>query len=172
MPTQILDGLEVEISDEYWSMINMLRAFMRDFQPLNRLLAGEESSDRQLALAIFRALEDFSGTPPPNYYTLHTLIQHHHTDLLLRGAACKLLESVVFQYARNEIQFTDAGVNVKISDKTPIFLNIYGILYNQWTQEKKQAKVSMNIMDIVTTTAEGVFSEYWLINSVMNQGVV
>jgi len=169
MPTRKLDGLEIDISDEFWSMINMLRAYVRDFTPLNRLLDGEESKDRDLALAIFRAVEDFSGTPPPNYYTLQTLISHHKSDLLLRGAACKLMESVVFQYARNEIQFSDAGVSVKISDKTPIFLNIYGLLYNQWTAEKKEAKISMNMMDIVTSDAGGVFSEFWLINSVLNQ---
>lgn len=169
MTTRQLDGLEVDISDEFWSMINMLRAYVRDFAPLNRLLANEESKDRDLALAVYRAVEDFSGTPPPNYYTLQTLIQHHKMDLLLRGAACKLIESVVFQYARNEISFTDAGVSVKISDKAPIFINIYGMLLNQWTAEKKETKISMNMMDIVTSYPSGVFSEFWLVNSILNQ---
>ena len=42
MATRELDGLEVEISDEYFAMINMLRAYVRDFSPINRLLDGEE----------------------------------------------------------------------------------------------------------------------------------
>jgi hypothetical protein len=169
MATQVLDGIAVDISDEYYSMINMLRAYMRDFTPINRLLDKEESKDRDLALAIFRAVEDFNATPPPNYYTLPTIISNHLTDLILRCAACKLMESVVLAYGRNEVQFTDAGVSVKISDKFPIFMNWYGVMKSQYDQEKKQVKISLNMMDIVTSTAEGVFSEFWIINSVLNQ---
>jgi hypothetical protein len=167
MPTRELDGLGVEISDEFFAMINMLRAYVRDFTPVNRLLDGEESKDRDLALAIYRALEDFNGTPPPNTYSLTTLIQNHQTDLLLRGAACKLLEGVVLQYARNEIQFTDAGVSVKISDKFPIFMNWYGVMKPQWDAEKVQSKISLNMNGIVEDTAGGLFSEFWLINSLL-----
>jgi hypothetical protein len=167
LPTQTLDGIEVDISDEFYGMINMLRAYIRDFTPINRLLDGEESKDSDLALAIFRAVEDFNGTPPPNYYTLSTLINYHLSDLLLRGAACKLMESVVLHYSRNELQFTDAGVNVKISDKSPIFMAWYNTIKPQWDQEKTQVKISMNQNDIVETTAGGLFSEFWLINSLL-----
>lgn len=167
---KILDGIEVDISDNYYAMINMLRAYVRDFAPLNRLLDGEESKDRDLAFAIYRALEDFNGTPPPIALSLQQVINNHLVDLLLRGAACKLMESTVLAYARNEVQFTDAGVSVKISDKFPIFMNWYGIIKPQWDAEKLQAKISLNINEIVSTDGAGLFSEYWLINSLLGPG--
>ena len=167
---QILDGVEVEISENYYAMINMLRAYMRDFAPINRLIDGEESKDRDLALAIYRALEDFNGTPPPIALNLQQVIDNHLVDLLLRGAACKLMESVVLNYARNEVQFTDAGVSVKISDKFPIFMNWYGVMKPQYDQDKQQTKYSLNINQIVGTTVSGLFSEYWLINSLLGPG--
>lgn len=167
---QILDGVEVEISENYYAMINMLRAYMRDFAPINRLIDGEESKDRDLALAIYRALEDFNGTPPPIALNLQQVIDNHLVDLLLRGAACKLMESVVLNYARNEVQFTDAGVSVKISDKFPIFMNWYGVMKPQYDQDKQQTKYSLNINQIVGTTGSGLFSEYWLINSLLGPG--
>ena len=162
-----LDGIEVDISDNYYAMINMLRAYVRDFAPINRLLDGEESKDRDLALAVYRALEDFNGTPPPVHLNLQQVIDNHLVDLLLRGAACKLMESVVLNYARNEVQFTDAGVSVKVSDKFPIFMNWYGTIKPQWDVEKQQAKYSLNMNEIVSTEAGGLFSEYWLINSLL-----
>jgi hypothetical protein len=165
--TQVLDGIEVEISDNYYGMIQMLRSYVRDLAPLNRLLDGEESKDRHMALAVYRALEDFNGTPPPLTLNLQGIIDNHLVDLLLRGAACKLMESVVLVYGRNEVQFTDAGVNVKISDKFPIFMNWYSVMKQQWDKEKNQIKLSLNINGIVTSEAGGLFSEYWLVNSLL-----
>jgi hypothetical protein len=162
-----LDGIEVDISDNYYALINMLRAYVRDFAPINRLIDGEESKDRDLALAIYRAVEDFNGTPPPVHLSLQQIIDNHLVDLILRGAACKLMESVVLNYARNEVQFTDAGVSVKVSDKFPIFMNWYGTIKPQWDVEKQQTKYSLNMNEIVTTEAGGLFSEYWLINSLL-----
>lgn len=162
-----LDGIEVDISDNYYAMISMLRTYMRDFSVLNRLNDGEESKDRDLAFAIYRALEDFNGTPPPIALSLQQIINNNLVDLLLRGAACKLMESVVLTYARNEVQFTDAGVSVKISDKFPIFMNWYAAIKPQWDQQKQQAKYSLNVNEIVTTESGGLFSEYWLINSLL-----
>ena len=170
MPLQQLDGIEVEISDNYYGLISMLRLYVRDLAPLNRLLDEEESKDRDLALAIFRAIEDFNGTPPPLSVSIQQIIDNHLVDLILRGAACKLMESVVLTYARNELQFTDAGVSVKISDKFPIFMNWYGAMMPNWEQQKNQVKISLNINQIVTDEAGGVFSEFWLINSLLGPG--
>lgn len=167
---KILDGIEVDISDNYYALISMLRLYVRDLAPLNRLLDEEESKDRDLALAIYRAIEDFNGTPPPLSLSLQQIIDNHLVDLILRGAACKLMESVVLTYARNELQFTDAGVSVKISDKFPIFMNWYGAMKPAWDQEKQQVKYSLNVNEIVSDDSGGVFSEFWLINSLLGPG--
>jgi hypothetical protein len=170
VPLRQLDGIEVEISDNYYSLISMLRLYVRDLAPLNRLVDGEESKDRDLALAIYRAVEDFNGTPPPLSLNLQQIIDNHLVDLILRGAACKLMESVVLTYARNELQFTDAGVSVKISDKFPVFMNWYSAMKPSWDKEKEQVKISLNINQIVTDQPGGVFSEFWLINSLLGPG--
>ena len=44
-------------------LIAMVRTKMRDFPELNRLIEGQETSDREIAFAIVETVDDFNNTP-------------------------------------------------------------------------------------------------------------
>ena len=44
--------------------VSEVRLYLRDYAELNRLIDGEETSDRMLAWAVIDALDDINNTPP------------------------------------------------------------------------------------------------------------
>jgi hypothetical protein len=122
--------------------VGVVRAFMRDYPELNRLIKGEEHSDRLIAWAIIDALEDFNTTPPMTGYGLSSFPSKH---LLLRGTVISLLESVGLLMTRNHLTFSDGGIQVGISDKTPLIQSWIQMFTNKYEQKKMQLKVALNI---------------------------
>ena len=164
--TQELQGLEgiPGVSEEFSSFIQTVRLFMRDYPQLNRLVKGEESSNRMIAWAIVDFLSDFAGTPPNlGYYTLSDLLSIHYQSFALRGTVIALLQSLSILQTRNHLQFSDGGISVGVSDKTPMLLQIIRELQSKYEQEKIQRKVALNIEQLFGTGG-GVHSEYFTIN--------
>ena len=122
--------------------VGIVRAFMRDYPELNRLIKGEEHSDRLIAWAVIDALEDFNTTPPLTKYGLATVPSKH---LLLRGTVISLLESVGLLMTRNHLTFSDGGIQVGVSDKTPLIQSWIQLFTNKYEQKKKELKVALNI---------------------------
>ena len=150
------------MSDAFNAFIHTVRLYLRDFPQLNRLVKGEESSDRMIAWAIMDFLSDFAGTPPPlGYYPLEDLLTLHQQALALRGTVISLLESVAILQARNHLNFSDGGLSVGVSDKAPLLLQIRNQLAQKYEQQKMQVKVSLNISN---AWGVGEHSEYYFIN--------
>lgn len=106
---QGLDGIP-GVSDVFNAFIQTVRLFMRDHPQLNRLVKGQEHSDRMVAWAILDFLSDFAGTPPfLGYYTLEQLFDMHFQAFALRGTAVALLQSVGILQTRNHLNFSDGG---------------------------------------------------------------
>ena len=93
--------------------INLVRAKMRDFPELNRLIAGQETSDRMIALAAMEAIDDYNTTPPllgavgfDNFPSI---------SLLVNGTIICILESVGILQVRNHLSYTDGqGVQINV----------------------------------------------------------
>ena len=47
-----------------------VRGYIRDFPELNRLVTGEESSDRMIQYCVFLALDEYNTTPPLTGHTV------------------------------------------------------------------------------------------------------
>jgi len=122
--------------------VGVVRQFMRDYPELNRLIKGEEHSDRLIAWAVIDALEDFNTTPPMTGYGLSSFPSKH---LLLRGTVISLLESVGLLMTRNHLTFSDGGIQVGISDKTPLIQSWIQLFTNKYEQKKMQLKIALNI---------------------------
>lgn len=122
--------------------VGIVRMFMRDYPELNRLIKGEEHSDRLIAWAVIDALEDFNTTPPMTGYGLSSFPSKH---LLLRGTIISLLESVGLLMTRNHLTFSDGGIQVGVSDKTPLIQSWIQLFTNKYEQKKQQLKVALNI---------------------------
>ncbi len=134
--------------------VGMVRAYMRDYPELNRLITGEEHSDRLIAWAIIDALEDFNTTPPMTQFQFSNFPSK---GLLLRGAVINLLESVGLLMTRNHLTFSDGGIQVGVSDKTPLIQSWIQLLTNKYEQKKDRLKVAINIEG---GWGGGVHSEY------------
>ena len=59
-------------------VIGLVRAKLRDYPELNRLIEGRETSDREIAFAIMETIDDFNTTPPLiQNFNLESFLLHH-----------------------------------------------------------------------------------------------
>lgn len=137
----------------------LVREFMRDYPELNRLIAGEESSNRQIVWAILDTLDDFNTTPP---FTSFDLDGFPSKSMLLRGTVSTLLESIGLLQTRNHLQFSDGGITVGINDKTPFIQSWIQVFRNAYEAKKEKLKVAYNIEN---AWGGGIFSEFRFINN-------
>lgn len=153
------------MTDGMRSFIQMVRLFTRDFAELNRLIKGEESTDRMIAWAVLDALSNFNGTPHFTSLSLEDLLSKQQHYLLLRMTVEALVESVGLLQTRNHINYSNGGINVGVNDKTPMLMNWLQYFRATTAQKVQQVKVAINIEGILGPSNSGVHSELWAINS-------
>jgi hypothetical protein len=152
-------------SPMFRSFVQAVRLYMRDFPELNRIVRGQETSDRQIAWSVLDALSDFNGTPHLTHYSLEDLLQQNQHALLLRMTVISIIESVGLLQTRNHINYSNGGINVGVNDKTPMLMN-WLQYYKAFTDQMKQrVKVALNIMGILGPSNSGVHSELWAVNA-------
>lgn len=145
--------------------VQAVRAYIRDFPQLNRIVKGEESSDRMIAWAALDALSDFNGTPPLTGWSLEELLQRNQAHLLIRMTVVNLIESIGLLQTRNHVNYSDGGWNGGSNDKTPLLMNWLQYFKGMVEQKKTRVKVAMNIESILGPGNVGLFSEYWAVNT-------
>lgn len=153
------------VTPQFRSFVQMVRGFMRDFPELNRLITGEESTDRQIAWSVLDALSDFNGTPHFTSLSLEDLLQRNQSYLLLRMTAVSLIEQVGLLQTRNHINYSAGGINVGVNDKSPLLMQWLQYFKSYTDQRKQHVKVALNIEGILGPSNSGAFSEYWAINT-------
>lgn len=141
------------------NFVQQVRSFMRDYPELNRLIAGEESSNRQIVWAILDTLDDFNTSPP---FTSFGMQNFPSKSVLIRGVVSSLMESIGLLQTRNQLSFTDGGIQVGINDKTPFIQAWIQVFRNQYESKKERIKVAYNIE---SAWEGGVNSEYRFINN-------
>jgi len=134
--------------------IGMIRLYLRDYAELNRLIKGEEHSDRMIAWAVMDALDDYNKTPP---LTSYALTNFPSSSLLRLGTVVNLLESIGLLQTRNHLTFSDGGIQVGVSDKTPLLQAWIQMLQNKYEDKKQKLKIAINIEN---GWGGGVNSEY------------
>lgn len=141
------------------SFVAQVRSFMRDYPELNRLIAGVESSNRQIVWAVYDALDDFNTSPP---FTAFNLSTFPSKSMLVRGTVISLLESIGLLQTRNQLTFSDGGLQVGVSDKTPFIQSWLQLFGNKYEEKKLKLKVSYNIE---SAWGGGLHSEFRFINN-------
>jgi hypothetical protein len=151
----MLPAAPTELND----FTNQVRLFMRDYSELNRLIAGEESSNRQIMWAILDALDDFNTDPP---FTRFGMSSFPSRSLLIRLTVISLLESIGLLQTRNHLQFSDGGIQVGINDKTPFIQSWIQLFRSRTDQKSQRLKVAYNIE---SAWGGGIHSEYRFVNN-------
>lgn len=153
------------VSQATKDFVQMVRLFLRDYPELNRLVAGMESTDRQIAWAVMDALADFNGTPHFTQCTIEDLLNMQQHNLLLRMTVISVIESVGMLQTRNHINYSNGGITVGVNDKTPLLMQWLQYYKATTDQMKTRVKVAMNIGSILGSSNMGVASEYWFVNN-------
>ena len=146
------------------AFVQTVRLFLRDHPQLNRLVAGEESSDAIIAWSVLDALSDFNGTPHFTNFTLEDLLRRNQQSLLLRMTVISILESVGLLQTRNHLNYSNGGINVGVNDKTPLIMSWLQYFKSTVEQKVQRVKVAMNIGDILGPGNAGVHSEIFAVN--------
>lgn len=133
----------------------VVREYMRDHAELNRLTQGEQHSNRLIMWAIADALDDWNTTPP--LIGPVSILNFPSRHLLLRATVINLLESLGLLQTRNHLTFSDGGIQVGVSDKTPLIQAWIQMYRNTYEVKKVKLKVAMNIEG---GWGGGVHSEY------------
>lgn len=147
------------------AFVQNVRLYLRDHPQLNRLVAGEESSDRIIAWAVLDALSYFNGTPHFTNYALPDLIARNQQYLMTRLTVISLLESVGLLQTRNHLNYSNGGINVGVNDKTPMIMNWLQYLKASADQMVTRVKVAFNIESILGPNNPGIHSELWSVNA-------
>lgn len=147
-------------------VIALVRAKLRDYPELNRLIEGRETSDREIAFAIMETIDDFNTTPP--LIESCTLESFPSTSLLIRGTIVNVIESVGLLQTRNQMSYSDGqGVQVSVSDKAPMLLQWISLFTNQYEQKKVKLKKALNLQGALNGSA--VSSEYVYVHGYFDQ---
>ena len=141
-------------------LVSMMRMYLRDYPHLNRLIEGEETSDRMIAWAILDAIQDFNTTPPfIGNIGIKSLVS---IPMLRDKVICTILESLYILQTRNQVNYSDGGISFSISDKGQALYSFIQLLQQRYDMKVAKMKASLNVE--MAMTGEGVLSEYFVIN--------
>ena len=141
-------------------LVGMFRLYLRDFPELNRLIKGQETSNRMIAWAIIDALDDYNTTPP--FIGQASITNFPSISLLREGTVIRVLESVGLLQLRNQMNYSDGGVSVSVSDKAQFLMGWIQMLRNSYEQKKVRIKSSLNVE--MAFEGDGASSEYFVVN--------
>jgi len=147
-------------------LVLVIREYMRDRPELNRLIKGQESSDRQIAWAIADGLDVFNTTPP--FIGAYNLENFPSISLLKRLAVADLLESVALLQVRNHLSYNDGGISVSVSDKFNTLMNWAQMYRTSTLARVDRIKRAINVEQALS--GPGVFSEYFVVNGIYLPG--
>lgn len=148
--------------EELRNLVAIVRAKLRDYPQLNRLTAGSEHSDRQIALALVEALADWNATPP--LLDDVTFADHPSIPLLIDRAIVSLLYSLGLLQTRNQLRYSDGqGQQVSVSDKGDSYRAWAAMFEQSYENKKQRIKIAQNLGGGLN--GSGVASEYALVNS-------
>ena len=123
-----------------------LRAYLRDYQDLNRILKFEEENSGDLLDLYINSALGFLNAIPPHVIT-YTVLNFPIPILIIHQATIECLISNGILQARNELSYNNGGVSIKIPDGTR-YLRSLQELYrsaDRGIKALESIKVSINI---------------------------
>lgn len=148
-------GVSTYLDDNTQVFIRQVRRWMQDYPGLNALLQGEEIKDSMLELFVDMALDDWSTTPPI-LGRVRSVEEHPSRYLLMLKVVTMALRSSAMLYARNNLTYSDGGVQLNTADRAPLYMQIAGILEEEYQRGKSRLLKTMN----AEQAYGGVHSEY------------
>jgi len=140
------------------SFVLEVRAYIRDFPELNRLIEGEETSNRMISYCIFLALDEYNTTPP--LLGSRSIANFPSRTILLQLTLIHILTSVGILHSRNRFSYNDGGFSVETEQQETLYQRWIQLMRSQVVPRIQQLKVANNISG---GWGAGVGSEYgWI----------
>ena len=124
--------------------VSEVRAYIRDFPELNRLISGEESSDRMIKYCALMALDEFNVTPP---LSSNTISNFPSRTILLQLTLCHLLASVGLLKSRNRFVYNDSGFSVQTETQDDRYVRWITLIRSQLNPLISKLKIAINISE-------------------------
>jgi len=121
-----------------------IRQFLADSPENNLLIDGLEFSDSRVNLAIGLAISSFNGMQPITQYTLVSFPQNY-IKVLYYLTAQTLYEGQAAMAARNQMNYSDGGLQIPIEERYEMFLSLANLFGRMATDLARQIKIQMNI---------------------------
>lgn len=137
-----------------------VRLALMDTSPeMNTLLDDLEYSDMMILNAVERAIDEWEETPPrlSRHFDATTFPFREH---LIKGAVGYLLQSVMYRYMRNRMQYSAAGLSFDKNDKGNVYLSLSQQARLEWKNFIAAMKTSMNMEEVF-----GIVSQPWFDDS-------
>lgn len=161
-PEKLLESPE---NKSYAIMVERVRAFLRDYKELNRLIEGVESKERDILFAISLTMDDINSTPPPLVKSLDQMIAAGWAPLIVIGSVLTILRSVALVHIRNNLSFNDGGLMTGgLSDRANAIEQWIGQNEGRYENLKQRVKVSANLSEMMGVRPSGLASEYALVH--------
>ena len=135
--------------------VGEVRNYLRDFTELNRLISGEESSDRMIEYCTILALDEWNTTPP---VSSNTVANFPSRVILLQLTLINLLTSVGILKSRNKLVYNDSGFQVQTETQDDSYMRWVTLFRQQVDPKIHRLKVSLNIAGAFD--GGGIGSEY------------
>ena len=134
-----------------------VRSYVRDFPELNRLITGEETSNRMIKYCIWLALDEWNVTPP---LSGNSISDFPSRLILLQLVLVHLLTSVGILKSRNRMNYNDGGFTVEPESQDDRYFRWIQLIRSQVEPKISRLKLALNIAG---GWDAGVSSEYgWL----------
>jgi len=124
-------------------LINDIRLEMRDYEELNKLINGQENSDRVIARAIRSVLTHFNGMPPLIKAT-YAWDTFPNRGLLITGVVGRLQRQVADLDNRNFFPASDGQVGIPSRQKGQFVFQAASQKWQEFVQEARLLRVSLN----------------------------
>lgn len=141
----------------FGNFVPEVRAYLRDFPELNRLIQGEESSNRMIHYCVRLAVDEYNTTPP---LTTYGITNFPSRFVLLHLTIIHLLHSVGILHSRNRFSYSDGGFSVETEQQEALYQRWIQLMRSQVQPLMEKQKIALNIE---RGWGAGVGSEYgWI----------
>lgn len=119
-----------------------VQEYIRDREDLNKLLDGPEFSATTIRIAMDLAVGTYNMIPPS---TLLDSGNFPNKALLMEGTLAKLLRGQAALKARNNMQYSDGGLQIPVEEQFPLYMQLAEMYEQSFMSNAKNLKGHLNL---------------------------
>lgn len=145
------------------AVISIVRAILRDYAELNRLTDGQNHSDKDIAIAMARAVMTYNSMPPP----LGNVSIEGFPDqaLLIDGTIGYLLNSLAFHELANQATFSEGSTTLRLNGGASTWAQLGAQRAADFYGKARRQKISRNMSEALdAVSGMGLPSDYAILH--------